>query len=194
VGRVTYLAIRSWRRFQHYHDRRPPWIKVYVEMLDDIELRRLPVTTRLLWDQLLLLAARYDNAIPKENEEIANMTRIPLEAVAKGIETLLEGGWLREVSRKPPASKALAKRPRNARPETETERETNNPPTPLPKGGLHSRQNGTSRRRVKPEELAAPRAVHECPAEDCWASFYTAEDLRVHQNMFHEAATASRSS
>lgn len=27
--------IKNWKKFQHYKDRRPPWIKLYTELLDD---------------------------------------------------------------------------------------------------------------------------------------------------------------
>ena len=29
------MRIKNWERFQHFKDRRPPWIKLYRELLDD---------------------------------------------------------------------------------------------------------------------------------------------------------------
>lgn len=103
---MSYLSVRNWDHYQHYKNRRPPWIKVYVELLDDLEIRRLPIGTRLLWDQLLLLAARYDNAILKDFEAIANATGIKRELVAKGTEQLLKGRWIKETR----SSRTLARR------------------------------------------------------------------------------------
>lgn len=120
---MSYLIVRNWERYQHYKNRRPIWIKFYVELLDDMELRKLPITTRLLWDQLLLLAAKSDNRILNDSEEIARSTRIPHEATANGIQELLEGRWLRQVRSKRHASKMLANRYQVATPEAETEKE-----------------------------------------------------------------------
>lgn len=127
-----YLEIRNWERFQHYRNRRPVWIKFHVELLDDVELRRLPYATRLLWDQLLLLAARLDNLIPNDAEEIANMTRIDYQSVEEGVALLLQGAWLREKRASKtladgyqPASKTLASRApaRSQEAEAEAEKE-----------------------------------------------------------------------
>ncbi len=111
---MSYLSVRNWERYQHYRDRRPIWIKFYVELLDDVELRRLPVATRLLWDQILLLAARLDNAIPNDAEELSFLTRIPQKAVAVGIKQLVAGRWLSEKRSRSAASKMLAKRYQDA--------------------------------------------------------------------------------
>ncbi len=108
-----YLSVRNWHRFQHYKDRNPIWIKFYVELLDDHQIRSLSVPTRLLLDQLLLLAARHDNAIANDSEEIANLTRMPLGDVREGIETLLQIRWLRHTQTPRRASKAASKRASN---------------------------------------------------------------------------------
>jgi hypothetical protein len=111
-----YLEVRNWERFQHYRDRKPIWIKFYVETLDDTELRRLPYATRLLWDQILLLAARFDNRIPNDPEEISYLTRIDLVSVQEGIAALLQGAWIRETRASKPASKPLAETEQDASP------------------------------------------------------------------------------
>lgn len=105
---MSYLRVRNWHKFQHYTDRKPIWIKYYVELLDDKQMKRLPVTTRLLWDQLLLLAARHDNAILNDSEEIAKDSGIELEACREGLEVLLKGRWLSETETPRRASKAAS--------------------------------------------------------------------------------------
>ncbi len=124
----TWLSVRQWNAHQHYQNRRPPWIKLYTRMLDDLELRALPIATQLLWDRLLLLAARYDNAILNDSESIANATGIPRKQVANGIDALLKGRWLSETKGRRRASKPLASRKQKSMPETEIERETPKPP------------------------------------------------------------------
>jgi hypothetical protein len=81
-----YLRIRNWEKYQHYKDRKPIWIKLHIDMLDDEKLRSLPVPTRLLWDQLLLLAARYGNPVEDDANGIAKLTRMPLRSVRAVVE------------------------------------------------------------------------------------------------------------
>ena len=106
---MNYLAIRNWRKFQHYKDRNPPWIKFYVELIDSQnKLNDLPVATRYLFDRLLLLAAKENNAIPNDPELIAKLFRMEKERKGGVVAGLL--AQLRHQS---------------------TETENRNPPTPL---------------------------------------------------------------
>jgi hypothetical protein len=47
------VKIKDWKKFQHFKDRRPPWIKLYRDLLDDDEWFLLPPvsakTLVLLW-------------------------------------------------------------------------------------------------------------------------------------------------
>lgn len=122
---MSYLSFRNWGEYQHYKDRHPPWIKFYVRVLDDVELRQLPLATQLLFDRLLLVAARNSNAILKNPETIANLTGIPPRACREGIEQLIKGRWLRETQTKRRASTTASKpASKPARPEAEAEKET----------------------------------------------------------------------
>jgi hypothetical protein len=31
------LRIKNWKQFQHFKDRKPPWVKLYRDLLDDVE-------------------------------------------------------------------------------------------------------------------------------------------------------------
>ena len=96
MSRLTYLAVRNWDRFQHYKDGRPlVWIKFYVSMLDDHELRALPPPVRLLFDQYLLLAAKTNNCIPNDTEWVTAMTSLDHETTQNGTRMLVKGAWLR---------------------------------------------------------------------------------------------------
>lgn len=112
-------------KHQHYKNRKPPWIKFHVKLLDpNHPINRLPIPTRLLFDRLLLLAAEWDNAIPKIPELIASHTGIPLEDCREGIEELLKGRWLSETETNRRASKSARGKTRNAlAPELELEKE-----------------------------------------------------------------------
>ena len=58
------MKIKNWSKFQHFKDRRPPWIKLYRDILDDIEWHQLdPLASKVLvmcW----LIASEDDGNIP----------------------------------------------------------------------------------------------------------------------------------
>lgn len=134
VLRPQYLRVRNWEKHQHYKNRRPPWIKYHVESLNDYELVQLPVATRLLYKELLLVAAITDNNIPHDPAWIASETHLKQAVVIEGVENLVVAGFLTVTGSKRSASKALARRERDASPralargrgreETETEEES----------------------------------------------------------------------
>lgn len=114
----TYLRVTKWDRYQHYKNRRPPWIKFYTDLLHPFnKINDLPVPTRYLFDRLLLLAAEYDNAIPNDSELIANLLRMETEDVTNGIQQLVKGRWIQATSSKRRASKTLARCVQNPTPE-----------------------------------------------------------------------------
>lgn len=54
------ISIKNWHRFQHFKDRRPPWIKLYRDLLDDDEWFELdPLASKTL--VMLWLIASEDN-------------------------------------------------------------------------------------------------------------------------------------
>jgi hypothetical protein len=68
------LAIRNWEKFQHYHNRRPPWVKLYTNILDEYDdagnlkkFRRLPDTAKLTFLMLLPLASEYGGIVPNDD-------------------------------------------------------------------------------------------------------------------------------
>jgi hypothetical protein len=48
---------KNWRRFQHFKDRKPPWIKLYRDLLDDLEWHKLNGEAAKFLVQLWLLAS-----------------------------------------------------------------------------------------------------------------------------------------
>ena len=58
------MKIKNWSKFQHFKDRRPPWIKLYRDILDDIDWHQLdPLSTKVLimcW----LIASEDDGRLP----------------------------------------------------------------------------------------------------------------------------------
>jgi hypothetical protein len=65
---VEFFQVRNWPKFQHYSKRNPPWIKLYTSLLDDFEFLALSESSRLLAMNILMLAAKTDNKLPKSPE------------------------------------------------------------------------------------------------------------------------------
>lgn len=63
---AEYLSIREWKRFQHYKDRDPPWIKLHRELLTSRTWVSLDDASRVLAIACMLLAAGTDNKIPAD--------------------------------------------------------------------------------------------------------------------------------
>jgi len=58
------MQIKHWKKFQHFKDRKPPWVKLYRDVLDDIEWYELdPLASKVLvmcW----LIASEDDGRLP----------------------------------------------------------------------------------------------------------------------------------
>jgi len=55
------MKIKNWAKFQHFKDRRPPWVKLYRDLLDDMEWHELdPLSSKVLVT-LWLLASEDEN-------------------------------------------------------------------------------------------------------------------------------------
>ena len=115
---MGFLRVKNFERFQHYKDRRPPWIKLYIELLDDYNLARLPDATKAHLFAIWLLASRYENQIPNDPEWISRCINAT-ERV--NIDLLISAGFIVEDQT---CSKAPAERKQDAIPETETETES----------------------------------------------------------------------
>lgn len=56
--------IKNWSRHQHFKDRRPPWIKLYRDILDDPEWHSLDSDAAKLLVMLWLLASENEGVLP----------------------------------------------------------------------------------------------------------------------------------
>jgi hypothetical protein len=122
---MSYLRIARWDEYQHYKDRRPPWVKFYTALLDNYELNSLPYGEQLLACKLLLVAARCENRIKNDSKWLANATHIDAKTVASGLRDLRRIGFVEPDRRKRRASTQLAER--LSKTETEAEKKQSNP-------------------------------------------------------------------
>src|SRR3990167_7380530 len=108
ADRPRFLAVKNFDAFQHYHDRTPPWIKLYNSLLDDFDFLQLKDAARAHLLSLWLVAPRLKNRIPYDQQYIQQATK------AKGrvdVEALIASGWLVLVQ---DASEALDDRAQDA--------------------------------------------------------------------------------
>jgi len=109
------MKIKNWKKFQHFRDRRPPWIKLYRDILDDIEWHELdPVAAKhlvMFW----LIASESDGVLPGTKE-----LAFRLRCTEKQIETTISkiGHWLERDD-----ITTISARYQDDLPETETETE-----------------------------------------------------------------------
>lgn len=67
------VSVKDWAKFQHYANRRPPWVKLYRDLLDDPEWYALPGETAKVLVMCWLLASdgtATDGALPEMKELI----------------------------------------------------------------------------------------------------------------------------
>ena len=58
------MKIKNWNKFQHFKDRKPPWVKLYRDLLDDIDWHELDAQASKVLVMLWLIASEEDGNIP----------------------------------------------------------------------------------------------------------------------------------
>ena len=110
------MKIKNWTKFQHFKDRKPPWVKLYRDLLDDIEWHELdPVAAKVL-TMLWLIASEDDGNIP-ELKILSFRLRMPLKTTKDCITKL--NHWLEQDD-----INVISNGYQSDSLETETERET----------------------------------------------------------------------
>jgi hypothetical protein len=108
--------IKDWHQFQHFKDRRPPWIKLYRQILDDIEWHSLSGDDAKHLVMLWLIASEDDGNLPC-SKQLSFRLRITEQQLAKTCIKLSH--WLIQDD-----INAISDRYQHDTPETETETET----------------------------------------------------------------------
>lgn len=117
MSTARWIVIPNWDRFQHYKGRRPVWIKVYTELMDDPKYLSLSFHDRGLLHGLWLMYGLSRGCVPLD----LKMLNRYLNGAAKmsNLEALRDAGFIRFRASKPLA-KVGGKEPL----EVEKERET----------------------------------------------------------------------
>jgi len=56
--------VKDWNKFQHFKDRKPPWIKLYRDILDDLEWHELDPLAAKALVAIWLIASENDGCLP----------------------------------------------------------------------------------------------------------------------------------
>ena len=111
---------RNWKSFQHYTDRKPAWIKLHRELLDNFDYHCLPDASAALAPKLWLLASESDDgSIDATPEKLAFRLRKTAAEIVSALKPLIAAKFFEVVQ---DASSALADRKQNG--VSEEERET----------------------------------------------------------------------
>jgi hypothetical protein len=87
------LAVKNWSKFQHFKNRRPPWIKLYRDLLEDVDWHELTGDTAKVLVSLWLIASERNGELPSLRA-LAFRLHLTEAAVAKHLATLKH--WLRQ--------------------------------------------------------------------------------------------------
>jgi hypothetical protein len=58
------MKIKNWSKFQHFKDRKPPWVKLYRDLLDDLDWHELDPKAAKVLVMLWLIASEDEGNIP----------------------------------------------------------------------------------------------------------------------------------
>lgn len=93
---MTILRITpvDWNNFQHYKNRRPPWIKVHRKILEDVKFARLQHASKALALHLWMLASEYDGGeIVDSDEQISFRVLATCKQLASALIELKNNGF-----------------------------------------------------------------------------------------------------
>ena len=85
---TSYISIKNWERFQHYRKGRPPWIKLYRDLLRDYEFMGMSETLRWTLVGLYLIAAETDNKIPHDRAWLKHSLNLTKQPDLRTLQTL----------------------------------------------------------------------------------------------------------
>lgn len=83
--------IKNWSKFQHFKDRKPPWVKLHRDLLDDMEWHLLEPKASKVLIGLWIIAAEYDGNLP-DNKTLAFRLRLSENEIKEAVSKL--GHWL----------------------------------------------------------------------------------------------------
>lgn len=87
------MKIKNWEKFQHFKDRKPPWVKLYREILDDMDWHELDASAAKVLVMLWLIASEDDGNLP-DIKKLSFRLRMPENKISDCISKLSQ--WLEQ--------------------------------------------------------------------------------------------------
>jgi hypothetical protein len=88
------ISPKNWREFQHYKNRRPPWVRLHRSLLDDFDFCQLPIASKALVPMLWLLASEgMDGVIDATPAKLAFRLRCSVDEIDAGLNPLIDSGF-----------------------------------------------------------------------------------------------------
>lgn len=127
MSKQRYFRPRNWERFQHYKDRRPPWIKLHTETLSDTDIMSLsPARFKVLVTFWIWYSQQEASRVPADSQWIARqLPAISQRETTKALDYLVSNDFIEIVEED--ASGALAKCSESAPPENRVQRTEQTP-------------------------------------------------------------------
>ncbi len=126
------FRVKNLEKYQHYKDRRPPWIKLHAELLEDYDFARLQDASKLHLVLIWLLASRYEDALPWDSEWLSRRMNAT-ETI--DLDALKDAGFIIEIQedneKGQDASDMLASCTQSATPENREQRTENKDSPPV---------------------------------------------------------------
>lgn len=88
---MQFIRVIDFEKLQHYRDRKPPWIKLYRDLLSDDRLFELSEADRYQLIGLFLLASHHDNKIPNKSGWLRKELGVNR---AISLQNLIDNGWI----------------------------------------------------------------------------------------------------
>src|SRR5262249_49684948 len=102
-----WIEVVNWRKFQHYSEREPKWIKLYTELAHDENWNELTGHQRAVLVGLWLEYASTRAQLPLNTRSLTR--RLNLRVTRATLETLNQAGFIRILASKPLALTRLRK-------------------------------------------------------------------------------------
>ncbi len=123
-----HINIKNWTKFQHYKDRRPKWIKLLIEIIDEFDedglpkkFHPLPDSAKLTFVMLACLRANYNKYIPYPNKKWLQK-RLGISTI--NLQPLVDAGFICiDTEMIQDGTEMIQERPNSLPPERERERE-----------------------------------------------------------------------
>jgi len=97
-----WIEIVKWDDYQHYKNRRPIWIKLYTDLLDNDDYLALSPGERNLLTELWMLYAVTGARVPLDTRSLSR--RLQHRTTSQQLRSLVEAGFLRIRASKPQAN------------------------------------------------------------------------------------------